>query len=104
MINLFEQNHFIPVMFSRLYKQEQIDGSTNGVKWSCPNIHDLMHILECIKIDKILDRVFDKRLSKLDKLCVTQLREECEMLNLEKKGKKVTFTFTFQIMTNSYRA
>ena len=72
-----------------LYKEELSDGSHSGVKWKCPNIHDLVNILEKLKLDLILENVIDKRLTKLDNLSVTQLREECACRNLEKKGKKV---------------
>ena len=75
----------------RLYKEERIDGNNSGVKWSCPNIHDLMTILDKIKVDLILDNVFDKRLSKLEKLSVVQLREECQSNNLDKSGNKVLY-------------
>ena len=72
-----------------LYKEEKIDGTNSGVKWSCPNIHDLVTILEKLKIELILDNVFDKRLSKLEDLSVAQLKEECQSNNLEKRGTKV---------------
>ena len=72
-----------------LYKEERIDGSNSGVKWTCPNIHDLMSILEKVKVDLILENVFDKCLTKLENLSVLQLREECAILNLNNKGKKV---------------
>ena len=74
---------------SRLYKQEKIDGTNSGVKWSSPNIHYLMTILEKVKVKLILDNVFDKRLSKLEHLSVAQLREECQSRNLERQGNKV---------------
>ena len=48
----------------------------------------MVNILEKIKVDLILDNVFDKRLSKLEDISVVQLREECAILNLDKKGKK----------------
>ena len=73
----------------RLYREEKIDGSNTGVKWSCPNIHDLMNILQKIQVDLILENVFDKRLSKLDQLSVVQLREECQSRNLSRNGSKV---------------
>ena len=73
----------------RLYKEQKIDGSNSGVKWSCPNIHDLMTILDKIQIDLILENVFDKRLSKLEKLSVVQLCDECQSRNLDKNGSKV---------------
>ena len=60
------------------------------MKWRCPNIHDLVNILKKLELDLILDTVFDKRLSKLEDLCVIQLREECECLNLDKRGRKVS--------------
>ena len=55
----------------------------------CPNIHDLKNILEKIEIDSILETVWDKRLTSLAELPVIQLRDECDKLNLSKKGKKV---------------
>ena len=76
-------------LYIRLYKEEKIDGTNSGVKWSCPNIHDLMTILDKIQVDLILENVFDKRLSKLENLSVVQLREECQLKNLERKGNKV---------------
>ena len=81
------------VMFliQRMFKEEKSDGTSAGVKWNCPNIHDLMRILEKVKVDLILDNVFDKRLSKVEDLSVTQLCDECGQLNLERKGKKVFF-------------
>ena len=48
-----------------------------------------MNILKKIEIDKILDPVFDKRLSLPEELSVVQLREECASLNLSRKGIKV---------------
>ena len=78
--------HFV---FCSLYREERSDGSSSGVKWSAPNIHDLMKILNKIKVDLILDNVLDKRLTKIEKLPVVQLREECVGLNLHKTGKKV---------------
>ena len=77
------------VFHIRLYKEERIDGSNSGVKWSCPNIHDLMNILRKLEIDQILDDVVDKRLSRLEDLLAVQLHEECVCHNLDKKGKKV---------------
>ena len=33
--------------YAQVYtKEERIDGSNSGLKWSCPNIHDLMNILK----------------------------------------------------------
>ena len=72
-----------------LYQEERLDGSHTGVKWRCPNIHDLVNILKKIRIELILDNVFDKRMTKLEDLSFVQLREECDCLNLDKKGKKV---------------
>ena len=72
-----------------LYKEQKIDGTNSGVKWSCPNIHDLMTILDKIKVDCILDSIFDKRLTKVEQLPIAQLREECQCLNLDKNGNKV---------------
>ena len=73
----------------RLYKEEKIDGTNSGVKWTCPNIHDLVTILDKLQIELILDNVFDKRLSKLEAISVVQLREECQQRNLNKSGSKV---------------
>ena len=73
----------------RLYKEEKVDGSSSGVKWSCPNIHDLFNILRSVQVDLILQSVFDKRLVKLENLSVLQLKDECSTRNLEKTGKKV---------------
>ena len=75
--------------YCRLYREENCDGTNSGVKWSTPNIHDLMKILMKVKVDLILDNVVDKKLSKVENLSVVQLREECGLLNLDKKGKKV---------------
>ena len=75
--------------FPSLYKEEKIDGTNSGVKWSCPNIHDLMTILDKVQVDLILENVFDKRLSKLEQLSVLQLREECQQNNLDRCGNKV---------------
>ena len=77
------------IYFLSLYKEERLDGSNTGVKWKCPNIHDLVNILKKLKLELILDNLFDKRMSKLEDLSVIQLHEECECLNLDKKGKKV---------------
>ena len=77
------------MLLVRLYQEEQMDGSSSGVKWRCPNIHDLMEILKKLQIELILDNVFDKRMSKVEDLSVVQLREECVGLSLDKKGKKV---------------
>ena len=77
------------MFLNSLYREERLDGSNSGVKWTCPNIHDLMNILEKVKVDLILDTVFNKRLSKLEDLSVVQLREECAILNIDKKGKRV---------------
>ena len=81
------------ILVHRLYKEERIDGSNSGLKWSCPNIHDLMNILKHIKVDMILDTVVDKRLSCLKDLTVVQLREECIQRDLDKSGKKVFLNF-----------
>ena len=81
-----------------LYKQEKIDGSNSGVKWSCPNIHDLMTILEKIPVDNILENVFDKRLSSLDKLSIVQLREECQNNNLQTTGSKMVLVKRLQMV------
>ena len=75
--------------FCSLYKEEKIDGAHSGVKWTCPNIHDLQNILEKIQIDKILQTVFDKRLMKIEDIPSVQLKEECSLRNLSTKGKKV---------------
>ena len=75
--------------FQRLYREEKCDGLNSVVKWSTPNIHDLMKILMKIKVDVILDNVVDKRMTKVENLPVIQLRDECEKLDLEKSGKKV---------------
>ena len=75
--------------FSRLYQEERVDGSTSSVKWMCPNIHDLKNILEKVEVDKILETVCDKHLTTLSEIPVIQLRDECEKLNLSKKGLKV---------------
>ena len=48
-----------------------------------------MSILEKVQVDLILDNVFDKRLSPIDKLSIQQLREECVANNLEKTGSKI---------------
>ena len=64
------------------------------MKWSCPNIHDLMTILEKLKLELILDTVFDKRLSTLEKLSVAQLREECQVKNLDRSGNKVVYSMS----------
>ena len=77
--------------FNRLYQEEHTDGSNSSVKWSCPNIHDLMTILQNIKVELILDNVIDKRLAKLEELSVVQLREECTIRNMSKNGKKVCY-------------
>ena len=52
-------------------------------------IHDLMNILKNIKVDLILDNVFDKHLSKLEDLSMVQLKDECTSRNLYKTGRKV---------------
>ena len=70
----------------RLYTQERIDGTQSSVKWTCPNIHDLINILERIKIANIVDEEFDKRLTRIQDLTVVQLREECALRNLSTKG------------------
>ena len=72
-----------------LYKEEYSDGTHSAVKWKCPNIHDLKNILDKIDLAKILGNVCDKRLTSLGELSVVQLRDECEKLNISKKGKKV---------------
>ena len=72
--------------------------TNTGVKWSCPNIHDLMDILTNVKVDLILDNVFDKRLRKLEKLSVVQLREECSILNLNRYGSKVQLIKRIQMV------
>ena len=77
------------IYFANLYKEERSDGSNSSVKWSAPNIHDLMNIFKKIEVDKILDPVFDKQLSLPEELSVVQLREECASLNLSRKGIKV---------------
>ena len=79
----------IHMFIGSLYKEQTIDGSNTGVKWSCPNIHDLMTILDKIQLELILDNVFDKRISKLEQLSVVQLREECQCNNPNKHGNKV---------------
>ena len=89
----FYTSPYFLVKFSRLYREERNDGTQSSVKWSCPNIHNLTHILQRIEVDKILDNSCDKRLSKISDLTVVQLREECAMLNLDKTGNKVTFPF-----------
>ena len=76
-------------IYSSMYREEKADGSKSGVKWTCPNIHDLVRILDKVKVDLILENVFDKRLTNLEKLTVTQLREECFSHNLDKKGTKI---------------
>ena len=79
------------------------------MKWSCPNIHDLVNILEKVKVELILDNVFDKRLSKLDDITLVQLREECAILNLDKKGRKADLISHLQMVlgedaqVNEYR-
>ena len=78
-----------------MYKEEKIDGSNTGVKWSCPNIHDLIDILENVKVDLILDNVFDKRLSRIEDLSIVQLRDQCASMNLPKTGKKVLILYKF---------
>ena len=72
-----------------LYKEEKIDGTNSGVKWSCPSIHDLMNILKNLKLKLILEDVFDKRLTKLEDLPMIQLKDECTSRNLQKSGRKV---------------
>ena len=79
-----------------LYKEQYSDGSNSAIKWSCPNIHDLKDILEKVQIDKILHSICDKRLTSLKDLPVVQLRDECEKLNLSKKGRKVV---TIELMS-----
>ena len=82
-----------------LYKEERCDGSKSSVKWTCPNIHDLKNILEKLDLDKILNRVCNKRLANLNELGVVQLRDECAKLNLSKKGKKVnTIVYVKEIL------
>ena len=61
----------------------------SGVKWTCPNIYQLVKILEKVEVDNILLEVFDKRMSKLLDLTVVQLKEECAQRNLSSKGRKV---------------
>ena len=68
------------------------------MKWSSPNIHDLITILEKIKLDEILENVFDKRLSPLEKLSVLQLREECLFNNLDKSGTKAVLVQHLQMV------
>ena len=88
-------------LFLSLYREENNDGTNSGVKWSTPNIHDLMKILLKIKIDLILDNVVDKRMTRVDDLPVVQLRDECEKLNLDKKGNKVKIILTAKQAINS---
>ena len=72
-----------------LYKEEYSDGSHSGVKWSCPNIHDLKTILDKVDLHRVLDQVCDKRLMPLSHLSVIQLKDdECSKLNLSTKGLK----------------
>ena len=75
-------------IFLSLYQEERTDCSHSAVKWASPNIHDLKNILEKVEIHKILHTVCDKRLSAVDKLPMTQLRDECVKLQLNAKGKK----------------
>ena len=93
--NICSQWHWF--LYFSLYKEERIDGSHSGLKWSCPNIHDLMKILQHIKIDLILERVVDKHLSLLKNLSVVQLREECLQRQLDKSGKKVSSCVSFSL-------
>ena len=75
--------------FSSLYKEERTDGSNSYVKWNCPNIHDLMNILEKVELEQVIGSVCDKRWTEISELPVIQLRDECMKLQLSKNGKKV---------------
>ena len=66
-----------------------MDGVNSGVKWTCPNIYQLVKILNNVQVDNILNAVFDKRLTKVSDLTVIQLREECLQRGLPNRGKKV---------------
>ena len=57
-----------------------------------------MTILEKIKLDEILENVFDKRLSPLEKLSVLQLREEYLFNNLDKSGTKAVLVQHLQMV------
>ena len=59
-----------------ILKKELME-TDSAVKWSCPNIHDLINILDRIKLQNILDEECDRRLSDIHHLNVVQLREEC---------------------------
>ena len=72
-----------------LYREERLDGVNSSVKWSCPNIYQLMKILKKVQVENILLDVFDKRMSKIADLTVVQLRDECTSRNLCSKGRKV---------------
>ena len=74
--------------YCRLYREENCDGTNSGVKWSTPNIHDLMKILMKVKVDLILDNVVDKRLSKVENLSVVQLRERMWTFKFGQKRKE----------------
>ena len=87
-------------IFFRLYKEERIDGSNSGVKWTCPNIHDLRNILKKVQIDKILMNVCDKRLTNISELPVVQLKDECVKLNLSNKRKKVHISNVYAMIAN----
>ena len=66
-----------------------MDGVNSGVKWTCPNIYQLVKILDTVHVDKILVSVFDKRLTKIEDLTVIQLRQECMRRHICSKGNKV---------------
>ena len=54
--------------------------------------------MERVKVDLILDNVFDKRLSKLEDINVVQLREECVLFNLDKTGRKADLVNCLQMV------
>ena len=60
------------VFISSLYREERIDGVNSGIKWNCPNIYQLMKILNNVDVKEILLSVFDKRMSKIHDLTVVQ--------------------------------
>ena len=49
----------------------------------------MYNILEDLNIDQILDPIIDKRKTDISQLSVNQLKHECNIRNLNDRGKKV---------------
>ena len=63
--------------------------STPVTKWCSMTINEVEKIFLELDVKKVLDKEFDNRRTRIDKLQVAQLRDECRRRGLEPTGRKV---------------